>query len=198
MILRLLLADICAVAAAADCFWCCLQLSVVSESLIDAKELHVLNIGYNQLQVRSIPAVDAVKCHQKHCSMHTLTKTNLLSIAGAPSLPGEAAEADAHLATNSTVYVDSLSLIRYGCLQPFVAINHVLLFLLQALPRCLVKLPKLSTLVASHNPIAELPGGISKLTGLLDLHMAHCALKAVPQVWFKGLHTHTLWLPCLM
>jgi Leucine-rich repeat (LRR) protein len=55
---------------------------------------------------------------------------------------------------------------------------------LQALPRCLVKLPKLSTLVASHNPIAELPGGISKLTGLLDLHMAHCALKAVPQVRF--------------
>jgi hypothetical protein len=33
------------------CCWC-LQLSVVSESLIDAKELHVLNIGYNQLQVR--------------------------------------------------------------------------------------------------------------------------------------------------
>jgi Leucine-rich repeat (LRR) protein len=54
--------------------------------------------------------------------------------------------------------------------------------LLQALPRCLVKLPKLSTLVASHNPIAELPGGISKLSGLLDLHMSHCALRAVPQV----------------
>jgi Leucine-rich repeat (LRR) protein len=58
--------------------------------------------------------------------------------------------------------------------------------LLQALPRCLVKLPKLSTLIASHNPIAELPGSISKLTGLLDLHMAHCALKAVPQVRVCG------------
>jgi Leucine-rich repeat (LRR) protein len=47
-----------------------------------------------------------------------------------------------------------------------------------------VKLPKLSSLVASHNPITELPGGISKLTGLLDLHMSNCALKAVPQVRF--------------
>lgn len=53
---------------------------------------------------------------------------------------------------------------------------------LQALPHCLVKLPKLSTLIASHNPIAELPGAISKLTGLLDLQMSHCALAAVPQV----------------
>jgi hypothetical protein len=33
---------------------------------------------------------------------------------------------------------------------------------------------------------SELPGGISKLTGLLDLHIAHCALKAVPQVRLCG------------
>jgi Leucine-rich repeat (LRR) protein len=63
-----------------------------------------------------------------------------------------------------------------------VSSSLLLLLLLQALPRCLTKLPKLSTLVAAHNPIAQLPGSISKLTGLLDLNMSHCALTAVPQV----------------
>lgn len=53
---------------------------------------------------------------------------------------------------------------------------------LQSLPPSLPKLPKLSTLIASYNPdLQTLPAKLSSLTGLSDLQMAHCSLKAVPQ-----------------
>jgi len=53
---------------------------------------------------------------------------------------------------------------------------------LQGLPASITKLPKLSTLIASYNPgITAMPAKLSALTGLLDLQMSHCGLKAVPQ-----------------
>lgn len=51
----------------------------------------------------------------------------------------------------------------------------------QALPAALVKLPKLSTLIGSHNSITALPEGLSKLSMLTDLQLSHCSLTAVPQ-----------------
>lgn len=57
--------------------------------------------------------------------------------------------------------------------------NHSLS--LQALRNSLVKLPKLSTLIASHNSISTFPEGIAKLSLLTDLQMSHCKLSAVPQ-----------------
>jgi hypothetical protein len=45
----------------------------------------------------------------------------------------------------------------------------------QELPGCLVKLPKLSCLIASHNNgITRFPQGVSKLSLLTDLQMSHC------------------------
>ncbi|KAF8065610.1 Lrrc47 [Scenedesmus sp. PABB004] len=53
---------------------------------------------------------------------------------------------------------------------------------LQALPACITRLPKLSTLIASHNGgVTALPSGISRLSQLSELQATHCGLRAVPQ-----------------
>lgn len=54
---------------------------------------------------------------------------------------------------------------------------------LAALPATIVRLPKLSTLIASYNSsVSALPARLSCLTSLQDLQMSHCGLKLVPQV----------------